>query len=84
MPSSAKSVSIEAVQLDLGATEQKYKKEISQLQKATRAANYITAAQLYLVDNTLLEAPLKNEHIKERLLGHWGTFVCDQQEYGLD
>lgn len=38
-----------------------------------RAANYLSAVQIYLKDNFLLEDPLKPEHIKERLLGHWGT-----------
>jgi xylulose-5-phosphate/fructose-6-phosphate phosphoketolase len=38
-----------------------------------RAANYLGAAQLYLVDNPLLHKPLIPEHIKPRLLGHWGT-----------
>ena len=38
-----------------------------------RAANYIAAAMIYLQDNRLLEEPLKPEHIKHRLLGHWGT-----------
>lgn len=38
-----------------------------------RAANYLAAAQVYLRDNVLLEEPLKPEHIKPRLLGHWGT-----------
>jgi xylulose-5-phosphate/fructose-6-phosphate phosphoketolase len=38
-----------------------------------RAANYLTVGQIYLQDNPLLEAPLKLEHIKPRLLGHWGT-----------
>ena len=38
-----------------------------------RAANYLTVGQIYLQDNPLLEAPLKPEHIKPRLLGHWGT-----------
>ncbi len=38
-----------------------------------RAANYISAIQIYLKDNFLLEEPLRPEHIKERLLGHWGT-----------
>ncbi|WP_285183980.1 phosphoketolase family protein [Rhodococcus sp. MEB032] len=37
------------------------------------AANYLTAAQIYLKDNTLLREPLRAEHIKPRLLGHWGT-----------
>src|SRR3954447_8503873 len=36
-------------------------------------ANYLTAAQIYLRDNPLLREPLRAEHIKPRLLGHWGT-----------
>src|SRR3977135_3423925 len=38
-----------------------------------RAANYLSVGQIYLQDNPLLESPLKIEHIKARLLGHWGT-----------
>ena len=38
-----------------------------------RAANYLSVGQIYLQDNPLLESPLKLEHIKPRLLGHWGT-----------
>ncbi len=38
-----------------------------------RAANYLTACQIYLQDNPLLREPLRPEHIKPRLLGHWGT-----------
>ncbi len=37
------------------------------------AANYLTAAQIYLADNALLREPLRVENIKPRLLGHWGT-----------
>lgn len=37
------------------------------------AANYLSVGQIYLYDNPLLKAPLKLEHIKPRLLGHWGT-----------
>ena len=37
------------------------------------AANYLTVAQIYLQANTLLRAPLAAEHVKPRLLGHWGT-----------
>jgi xylulose-5-phosphate/fructose-6-phosphate phosphoketolase len=37
------------------------------------AANYLTAAQIYLADNALLREPLARDHIKPRLLGHWGT-----------
>ena len=38
-----------------------------------RAANYLSVGQIYLQDNALLESPLRIEHIKPRLLGHWGT-----------
>lgn len=38
-----------------------------------RAANYLSVGQIYLYDNPLLQQPLKREHIKPRLLGHWGT-----------
>ena len=38
-----------------------------------RAANYLSAAQLYLLDNPLLREPLKAEHIKKKIVGHWGT-----------
>jgi xylulose-5-phosphate/fructose-6-phosphate phosphoketolase len=38
-----------------------------------RAANYLTVGQIYLRDNPMLEEPLTKEHIKHRLLGHWGT-----------
>ncbi|MGE3873956.1 MAG: phosphoketolase, partial [Parvibaculaceae bacterium] len=38
-----------------------------------RAANYLTVGQIYLLDNPLLREPLRLEHIKPRLLGHWGT-----------
>jgi xylulose-5-phosphate/fructose-6-phosphate phosphoketolase len=38
-----------------------------------RAANYLSVGQIYLLDNPLLREPLKPDHIKPRLLGHWGT-----------
>ena len=38
-----------------------------------RAANYLSVGQIYLLDNPLLKAPLSIEHVKPRLLGHWGT-----------
>jgi len=38
-----------------------------------RAANYLSVGQIYLLDNPLLREPLKREHVKPRLLGHWGT-----------
>lgn len=38
-----------------------------------RAANYLSVGQIYLYENPLLKEPLRHEHIKPRLLGHWGT-----------
>src|SRR6186997_1445921 len=38
-----------------------------------RASNYLSVGQIYLMDNPLLNEPLKREHVKPRLLGHWGT-----------
>jgi len=38
-----------------------------------RASNYLAVGQIYLFDNPLLEKPLRREHVKPRLLGHWGT-----------
>ncbi|MEQ8999922.1 MAG: phosphoketolase family protein [Coleofasciculus sp. B1-GNL1-01] len=47
--------------------------ELDAIAKYRRAANYLAATQIYLKDNVLLREPLKPEHIKDRLLGHWGT-----------
>ncbi|MBI4641237.1 MAG: phosphoketolase family protein [Candidatus Tectomicrobia bacterium] len=49
------------------------KEELSAIKRYQRAVNYLAAAQIYLKANPLLEEPLRPEHIKERLLGHWGT-----------
>jgi xylulose-5-phosphate/fructose-6-phosphate phosphoketolase len=43
------------------------------MQRYWNAANYLTVGQIYLQDNPLLREPLRPEHIKPRLLGHWGT-----------
>jgi xylulose-5-phosphate/fructose-6-phosphate phosphoketolase len=47
--------------------------ELDALVAYWEAANYLTVAQIYLRDNPLLREPLRAEHIKPRLLGHWGT-----------
>ena len=46
---------------------------LERMQAYWRAANYLSVGQIYLKDNALLEEPLKLEHIKPRLIGHWGT-----------
>jgi len=43
------------------------------MQRYWQAANYLTVGQIYLRENPLLQEPLRPEHIKPRLLGHWGT-----------
>ena len=48
-------------------------KELEILDRYFRTANYLSACQLYLLDNPLLEEPLKREHIKRNIVGHWGT-----------
>ncbi|RZN32698.1 phosphoketolase family protein [Bradyrhizobium sp. Leo121] len=47
--------------------------ELDLLDRYWRAANYLSVGQIYLLDNPLLREPLRKEHIKPRLLGHWGT-----------
>ncbi|MBQ7896717.1 MAG: phosphoketolase family protein [Oscillospiraceae bacterium] len=58
-----------------GATEA----ELKLMDKYWRASNYLTACQLYLLDNPLLETPLTAEHIKKKIVGHWGT--CPGQNF---
>jgi xylulose-5-phosphate/fructose-6-phosphate phosphoketolase len=47
--------------------------ELEKIDAYWRAANYLSVGQIYLLDNPLLKQPLTKEHIKPRLLGHWGT-----------
>jgi xylulose-5-phosphate/fructose-6-phosphate phosphoketolase len=47
--------------------------EVGRMNAYWRAANYLSVGQIYLFDNPLLREPLKIEHVKPRLLGHWGT-----------
>ena len=47
--------------------------ETGLLDRWWRAANYLAVGQIYLLDNPLLRRPLAPEHVKPRLLGHWGT-----------
>ena len=49
------------------------KTELRALDAYWRAANYLSVGQIYLLANPLLKEPLRTEHIKPRLLGHWGT-----------
>jgi xylulose-5-phosphate/fructose-6-phosphate phosphoketolase len=47
--------------------------ELQRMDAYWRAANYLSVGQIYLLDNPMLREPLRPEHIKPRLLGHWGT-----------
>jgi xylulose-5-phosphate/fructose-6-phosphate phosphoketolase len=47
--------------------------ELRKIDAYWRAANYLSVGQIYLMSNPLLREPLRVEHIKPRLLGHWGT-----------
>ncbi|MEM7726424.1 MAG: phosphoketolase family protein [Cyanobacteria bacterium P01_A01_bin.45] len=47
--------------------------ELRKINAYWRAANYLSVGQIYLLDNPLLREPLRLEHVKPRLLGHWGT-----------
>jgi xylulose-5-phosphate/fructose-6-phosphate phosphoketolase len=47
--------------------------QVAALNAYWRAANYLSVGQIYLLDNPLLREPLRAEHVKPRLLGHWGT-----------
>ena len=48
-------------------------RELTLIDAYWRAANYLSVGQIYLLDNPLLREPLRPEHVKPRLLGHWGT-----------
>ena len=45
----------------------------NKLDKYFRAANYLSVAQLYLLDNPLLRRPLEKKDVKKKIVGHWGT-----------
>lgn len=48
-------------------------KELNLMHAYWRACNYLSVGMIYLKDNPLLTEPLKTEHVKRRLLGHWGA-----------
>ncbi len=66
-PVSAENVPLSAEDGPLSA------EELHALHGYWRAANYLSVGQIYLLDNPLLREPLRIEHVKPRLLGHWGT-----------
>lgn len=54
-------------------TEKLTPQELENIDAYWRASNYLSVGQIYLMDNPLLRSPLTLEHVKPRLLGHWGT-----------
>jgi xylulose-5-phosphate/fructose-6-phosphate phosphoketolase len=48
-------------------------REVESIHAYWRASNYLSVGQIYLLANPLLREPLALEHVKPRLLGHWGT-----------
>ncbi|MFL6140639.1 MAG: phosphoketolase [Labedaea sp.] len=58
---------------DVALTTQLSAEELRLIDAYWRAANYLSVGQIYLLDNPLLREPLRAEHVKPRLLGHWGT-----------
>ena len=68
------------IKKELGATKRRLapppalsREELGKIDAYWRACNYLAAGMIYLRANPLLREPLKLEHIKQRLLGHWGT-----------
>jgi xylulose-5-phosphate/fructose-6-phosphate phosphoketolase len=57
----------------MSSTSPLHKDELDKIDAYWRAANYLSVGQIYLLDNPLLREPLLPEHVKPRLLGHWGT-----------
>jgi len=58
---------------DIAAREPLSEDELHSIDAYWRAANYLSVGQIYLLDNPLLREPLSIDHVKPRLLGHWGT-----------
>src|SRR5258708_9951294 len=62
-----------SMQRETAPDSQRSVNDLDLLDRYGRAANYLSVGQIYLLDNPLLREPLRPEHIKPRLLGHWGT-----------
>src|SRR5258708_29249159 len=70
---SEKTLSISTTKISAEEVRQQHNAELNAIARYLRVTDYLTAAEIYLKDNVLLEEPLRPEHIKDRLLGHWGT-----------
>jgi len=56
--------------------------ELRKIDAYWRACNYLSLGMLYLCENPLLREPLKVEHLKKRLIGHWGSDPGQSVSYG--
>jgi xylulose-5-phosphate/fructose-6-phosphate phosphoketolase len=63
----------QATGVSADATHPLSSEELRKIEAYWRACNYLAVGMIYLWDNPLLREPLKREHIKNRLLGHWGS-----------
>jgi xylulose-5-phosphate/fructose-6-phosphate phosphoketolase len=66
-------VTLDAAPLDVAPNAPLSGEELRRIDAYWRAANYLSVGQIYLLENPLLREPLALEHVKPRLLGHWGT-----------
>ncbi len=64
---------VAAARLTAGGSQPLDEDELRLIDGDWRAANYLSVGQIYLLDNPLLREPLRIEHVKPRLFGHWGT-----------
>ena len=70
---SNKILSVPSTTISVANVRQANGAELDAIARYRRVTNYLAAAQIYLKGNVLLREPLKPKHIKDRLLGHWGT-----------
>lgn len=73
MTQTAPVITLTGPELSVQKVRETHGAELDAIARYRRATNYLAAAQIHLKDNVLLKEPLKPEHIKDRLLGHWGT-----------
>ena len=73
MTSALNELKMRVERIGAGAADRLSPEELCQVNAYWRACNYLAAGMIYLCSNPLLREPLKPEHIKQRLLGHWGA-----------
>lgn len=73
LETSSRALAVPTTNISAEQVRQQHSAELDAICLFQRVTDYLAAAEIYLKDNVLLEQPLKPEHIKDRLLGHWGT-----------